>query len=338
MFPSALPARRETTYNAWVTIQIGCDNNCAFCIVPAVRGAEISRPFADVVAEVAAARRRGRHRGDAARPERQQLRPRPAARGPPGRRRPARACARCSPTCCARSAPSTASAAFASPARTPRTCGRDVRGHGRRRPPCASTSTTRCSRAATGCWRRCTAATPPSATSNGSPTRAAPLPTWRCRPTSSSASRARPTTTSQRTLEVAAAAEYDYAYTFIFSPRPGTEAADDDRSLRRPSRRRRAIPPTARRRRAQRARQARGAGRAHRGGARRGPEQEGPGGARRSHPAEQARALHAADPVARRQPTPRSRSPAAPRTISPGRFVELLAEPAHKVRIPVAAP
>lgn len=52
MFPSALPARRETTYNAWVTIQIGCDNSCAFCIVPAVRGAEISRPFADVVGEV----------------------------------------------------------------------------------------------------------------------------------------------------------------------------------------------------------------------------------------------------------------------------------------------
>ena len=52
MFPSALPARRETGYNAWVTIQIGCDNNCAFCIVPAVRGAEISRPFGDIVAEV----------------------------------------------------------------------------------------------------------------------------------------------------------------------------------------------------------------------------------------------------------------------------------------------
>jgi tRNA-2-methylthio-N6-dimethylallyladenosine synthase len=52
MFPSALPARRETSYNAWVTIQIGCDNSCAFCIVPAVRGAEISRPFAEVVDEV----------------------------------------------------------------------------------------------------------------------------------------------------------------------------------------------------------------------------------------------------------------------------------------------
>ena len=54
MFPSALPARRETSYNAWVTIQIGCDNSCAFCIVPAVRGAEISRPFNDIVAEVQA--------------------------------------------------------------------------------------------------------------------------------------------------------------------------------------------------------------------------------------------------------------------------------------------
>jgi tRNA-2-methylthio-N6-dimethylallyladenosine synthase len=52
MFPSALPARRDTGYNAWVTIQIGCDNNCAFCIVPAVRGVEISRPFDDVVDEV----------------------------------------------------------------------------------------------------------------------------------------------------------------------------------------------------------------------------------------------------------------------------------------------
>ncbi|MSY11581.1 MAG: tRNA (N6-isopentenyl adenosine(37)-C2)-methylthiotransferase MiaB, partial [Actinobacteria bacterium] len=54
MFPSALPAQRETSYNAWVTIQIGCDNKCAFCIVPAVRGVEISRPFEDIVTEVRA--------------------------------------------------------------------------------------------------------------------------------------------------------------------------------------------------------------------------------------------------------------------------------------------
>jgi tRNA-2-methylthio-N6-dimethylallyladenosine synthase len=50
-FPSALPARRDLPYSAWLTIQIGCDNRCAFCIVPAVRGREISRPFADIVDE-----------------------------------------------------------------------------------------------------------------------------------------------------------------------------------------------------------------------------------------------------------------------------------------------
>jgi tRNA-2-methylthio-N6-dimethylallyladenosine synthase len=50
--PSALPVRREVPWAGWVTIQIGCDNACAFCIVPAVRGKEISRPFADIVREV----------------------------------------------------------------------------------------------------------------------------------------------------------------------------------------------------------------------------------------------------------------------------------------------
>jgi tRNA-2-methylthio-N6-dimethylallyladenosine synthase len=54
-FPSALPAHREVPWAAWITIQIGCDNTCAFCIVPAVRGKEISRAPDDVVAEVAAA-------------------------------------------------------------------------------------------------------------------------------------------------------------------------------------------------------------------------------------------------------------------------------------------
>ncbi|MDP9006241.1 MAG: tRNA (N6-isopentenyl adenosine(37)-C2)-methylthiotransferase MiaB, partial [Actinomycetota bacterium] len=53
-FPSALPVRRKLAWSAWVTIQIGCDNSCAFCIVPSVRGREISRPFEEVVAEVEA--------------------------------------------------------------------------------------------------------------------------------------------------------------------------------------------------------------------------------------------------------------------------------------------
>jgi len=54
MFPSALPLRREPGYSAWVTIQIGCDNSCAFCIVPAVRGPERSKPFGEVLDEVKA--------------------------------------------------------------------------------------------------------------------------------------------------------------------------------------------------------------------------------------------------------------------------------------------
>ncbi len=51
-FPSALPVVREVGWAAWVTIQIGCDNNCAFCIVPSVRGVEISRPFGDILREI----------------------------------------------------------------------------------------------------------------------------------------------------------------------------------------------------------------------------------------------------------------------------------------------
>ena len=50
-FPSALPVKRETDFGSWLTIQIGCDNSCAFCIVPSVRGKEISRPVADIVSE-----------------------------------------------------------------------------------------------------------------------------------------------------------------------------------------------------------------------------------------------------------------------------------------------
>ncbi|MSX81789.1 MAG: tRNA (N6-isopentenyl adenosine(37)-C2)-methylthiotransferase MiaB, partial [Actinobacteria bacterium] len=51
-YPSALPASREVDHSAWVTIQIGCDNSCAFCIVPSVRGSEVSRRMGDIVYEV----------------------------------------------------------------------------------------------------------------------------------------------------------------------------------------------------------------------------------------------------------------------------------------------
>ena len=52
-YPSALaPPRVSENHAAWVTIQIGCDNSCAFCIVPQVRGAEVSRRMGDVVREI----------------------------------------------------------------------------------------------------------------------------------------------------------------------------------------------------------------------------------------------------------------------------------------------
>ncbi len=52
MFPSALPARREVRHHAWVSISIGCDNTCTFCIVPSLRGPEKSRRPGDIVTEV----------------------------------------------------------------------------------------------------------------------------------------------------------------------------------------------------------------------------------------------------------------------------------------------
>jgi tRNA-2-methylthio-N6-dimethylallyladenosine synthase len=55
----ALTAVRELPYAAWVTIQTGCDNSCAFCIVPSVRGPEASRPVSEIVAEVAMLADRG---------------------------------------------------------------------------------------------------------------------------------------------------------------------------------------------------------------------------------------------------------------------------------------
>ncbi len=58
-YPSELPVRRDSEWAAWVTIQIGCDNSCAFCIVPSVRGEESSRPFRDLVHEVETIARTG---------------------------------------------------------------------------------------------------------------------------------------------------------------------------------------------------------------------------------------------------------------------------------------
>jgi tRNA-2-methylthio-N6-dimethylallyladenosine synthase len=54
VFPSTLPARRDSAYSGWVSISVGCDNTCTFCIVPSLRGKEADRRPGDVLAEVEA--------------------------------------------------------------------------------------------------------------------------------------------------------------------------------------------------------------------------------------------------------------------------------------------
>ncbi|MCV7193465.1 tRNA (N6-isopentenyl adenosine(37)-C2)-methylthiotransferase MiaB [Mycolicibacterium brumae] len=53
-FPSDLPAARESSYAAWVSISVGCNNTCTFCIVPSLRGKEVDRRPGDILAEVQA--------------------------------------------------------------------------------------------------------------------------------------------------------------------------------------------------------------------------------------------------------------------------------------------
>lgn len=54
VFPSTLPTRRDAHHSAWVSISVGCDNTCTFCIVPSLRGRERDRRSGDILAEVEA--------------------------------------------------------------------------------------------------------------------------------------------------------------------------------------------------------------------------------------------------------------------------------------------
>ena len=54
VFPSVLPAHRQSPASAWVSISVGCNNTCTFCIVPSLRGRERDRNPAEILAEVQA--------------------------------------------------------------------------------------------------------------------------------------------------------------------------------------------------------------------------------------------------------------------------------------------
>jgi tRNA-2-methylthio-N6-dimethylallyladenosine synthase len=51
-FPSDLPTKRDSTYAAWVSISVGCNNTCTFCIVPSLRGKEKDRRPGEILAEI----------------------------------------------------------------------------------------------------------------------------------------------------------------------------------------------------------------------------------------------------------------------------------------------
>ncbi|MER7071101.1 tRNA (N6-isopentenyl adenosine(37)-C2)-methylthiotransferase MiaB [Terrabacter sp. NPDC000476] len=54
VFPSTLPTRRDSAYSAWVSISVGCNNTCTFCIVPSLRGKEADRRPGEILAEIEA--------------------------------------------------------------------------------------------------------------------------------------------------------------------------------------------------------------------------------------------------------------------------------------------
>ena len=51
-FPSTLPTRRDSAYSAWVSISVGCNNTCTFCVVPSLRGRETDRRPGEILAEI----------------------------------------------------------------------------------------------------------------------------------------------------------------------------------------------------------------------------------------------------------------------------------------------
>ena len=53
-FPSTLPVKRDSAFSAWVSVSVGCNNTCTFCIVPQLRGIEKDRPAIDIMTEVRA--------------------------------------------------------------------------------------------------------------------------------------------------------------------------------------------------------------------------------------------------------------------------------------------
>ena len=196
VFPSTLPAKRESAYAGWVSISVGCNNTCTFCIVPSLRGKEADRRPGDVLAEVEMlvadgvlevtllgqnVNSYGVEFGDRA------------------------AFAKLLRACGGDRRAGAGAVHLAAPGGLHR---RRHRRDGARRRTSATSCTCRCSPGRTGCCGRCAAPTAASGTWRSWPRCARRCRTRRSPPTSSSASPARPRRTSQQTLDVVRAARF----------------------------------------------------------------------------------------------------------------------------------
>jgi len=219
--PAGGPAA-ESGPAAFLTIMKGCDRFCAYCIVPHVRGREVSKPLPRVLDEVRALVAAGvREVTLLGQNVNAWGRTRPAARG--------------SRTCCgaSRRCPGWPPALRHVPPADADDRMLDLFGHLRNLAeylhlPVQSGSD--------ACWRACGAGTPSSSTWTACAGCGAPAPTSRCPPTSSWASPARRTRTTGRTLALVEEAQFDLVFSFKYSPRPGTVAARMPTTCRRPRR------------------------------------------------------------------------------------------------------
>ena len=216
-------AVRELPYAAWVNIQTGCDNSCAFCIVPSVRGPEVSRPLDDIVAEVELLARRGVTEVTLLGQNvnsygRDITRRRPLFAESAARRRRGRG-------------------HRAHPLHQPAPQGpaaRDDRGHGRDPGGLRAAAPAAAVRERPRCCAPCGAATPPQRYLERLAAARAAIDDLAVTTDVIVGFPGETEDDFEDTLAVCAEAGYDSAYTFIFSPRPGTRAAAMESELRRP--------------------------------------------------------------------------------------------------------
>ena len=226
VFPSTLPTKRESAYAAWVSISVGCNNTCTFCIVPALRGKEKDRRPGEILAEIEALVAEGVSEvtllGQNVNAYGVEFGDRQAFSQAAARVRRHRG-------------PGAGAVHLAAPRGVHR---RRDRGDGRDAQRDAAAAHAAAVRLRPGAARRCAAPTARRSTSASSSGSAPRCRTRRSPPTSSSASPARPRRTSRRRSTSSAQARFSGAFTFQYSKRPGTPAADDARpgAARRSSR------------------------------------------------------------------------------------------------------